>query len=118
MPVTARLSKKFYERFGEDVTTELVDWFNSVDAAYRQEFRDLFEVNFGRFEARLQQGLAELRAEFRSETARLDVSLAEVRGELKAGLEAQGSKLIAWSFGFWVANLITVLTVLKLAGVL
>jgi len=27
MPVTARLSKLFYERLGEEVANELVDWF-------------------------------------------------------------------------------------------
>ena len=26
MPVTARLSKLFYDRLGEEVTTELVEW--------------------------------------------------------------------------------------------
>ncbi len=35
MPVTARLSKKFYDTLGEDLATELVDWFNQVDAAGR-----------------------------------------------------------------------------------
>jgi hypothetical protein len=39
MPVTARLSKKFYDRFGEDIATELVDWFNKVDAIYRTDLR-------------------------------------------------------------------------------
>ena len=78
MPVTARLSRKFYERLGEDVTNELVEWLNSVDATYRSEFRDLFEAHFGRFEARLQQGLAELRGEHQSD-------LAELRGEVRAG---------------------------------
>ena len=28
MPVTAKLSRKFYERFGDDLTNELVEWFN------------------------------------------------------------------------------------------
>ena len=37
MPVTARLSQKFYERLGEDIATELVDWFNAVDATYRAD---------------------------------------------------------------------------------
>ena len=111
MPVTVRLSKKFYERLGEDVAAELVEWFNSVDAAYRSEFRDLFEAHFGRLEAQLQLGQAELRGEFGR-------GLAELRGELLAKIEAQGSKLITWSFGFWVANVVTVVTMLKLARVL
>ena len=107
MPVTAKLSRKFYERLGDDVANELVDWMNSVDGAYRQEFRDLFEAHFGRFEARLQQGLAELRAQFN-----------EKLGMLEARMQAQFSRLIMWSFGFWIANIVTVLTVLKLADVL
>ena len=53
MPVTAVLSKQFYERLGEDVTNELVNWFNSVDATYRGELRDLNESNFARFDAKL-----------------------------------------------------------------
>lgn len=32
MPVTAKLSRRFYERLGDDLANELVDWFNAVDA--------------------------------------------------------------------------------------
>ena len=114
MPVTAKLSSEFYDRFGDQAANELVEWMNSVDAAYRQEFRELFEVHFSRFEARLQQGLAELRAEFKADIGdvRKDMGLLEAR------MQAQFSRLIMWSFGFWIANVVTVLTVLKLADVL
>ena len=44
MPVTAKLSKKFYDTLGEDIANELVDWFNQVDATYRSELRDLNEL--------------------------------------------------------------------------
>ena len=70
MPVTAKLSRKFYETLGEDVTNELVDWFNSVDATYRGDLRDLNESNFARFDARLEQRVAELRHDLTSEIAR------------------------------------------------
>ena len=40
MPVTAKLSKKFYDVLGEDVANELVEWFNQVDATYRTDLRD------------------------------------------------------------------------------
>ncbi len=33
MPVTARLSRGFYEKFGDEIANDLVDWFNRVDAA-------------------------------------------------------------------------------------
>lgn len=70
MPVTARLSQKFYERFGEDLANELVDWFNSVDATYRADLRELNELNFARFDAKLEQRLAELRRDLTIEIAR------------------------------------------------
>jgi len=72
MPITAKLSRKFYETFGEDLTNELVDWFNSVDATYRDDLRELNDLNFARFDAKLEQRLAELE-----------------------------SKLIKWMFTFW-----------------
>jgi hypothetical protein len=55
MPVTAKLSKAFYDRFGEQIVGELVDWFNQVDARYKSDLRELNELNFARFDAKLQQ---------------------------------------------------------------
>jgi hypothetical protein len=89
MPVTARLSKRFYEVLGEDVTNELVDWFNAVDLTYRTDLRELNELNFARFDAKLEQRVAELRAEFRT------------------GLHEMRTDLIRWMFGFWVTTLLT-----------
>jgi len=60
MPVTAVLSKKFYDKLGEDVANELVNWFNEVDATYRADLRELNELNVARFDAKLEQRLAEL----------------------------------------------------------
>jgi hypothetical protein len=88
MPVTARLSKRFYDVLGEDVANELVDWFNAVDLTYRADLRELNELNFARFDAKLEQRLAELRAVFRTE-------LQQVRTEL-----------LRWMFGFWVTTLL------------
>ena len=92
MPVTARLSKRFYETFGEDVTNELVDWFNAVDATYRADLREFNELNFARFDAKLEQRLAQLDATLRKE-------LAEAVSHLK-------SDLLKWMFGFWVSTLL------------
>jgi len=61
--VTARLSRKFYERFGDDLTNELVEWFNQVDATYRSELREINELNWTRFEAKLEECTAEVRAD-------------------------------------------------------
>lgn len=91
MPVTATLSRKFYETFGDDLTNELVNWLNQVDATYRTELRELNETNFARFNAELRAGLA--------------------------GLEA---RLIKWMFLFWIGQAVTtvglVFGVVRLTG--
>lgn len=91
MPVTARLSRKFYETFGEDVTNELVDWFNSVDATYRADLRALNELNYARFEAKLDQRLAELSRDLSIEIARAQTAT------------------IKWMFTFWAPTAIGIL---------
>ena len=94
MPVTAKLSKRFYEVLGEDVANELVDWFNAVDLSYRTDLRELNELNFARFDAKLEQRLAEL------------------RGELLTEIQRLRADMVRWMFGFWVT------TVLMLGGLM
>ncbi|MEZ4586657.1 MAG: hypothetical protein R2909_09685 [Gemmatimonadales bacterium] len=79
MPVTAKLSRKFYEALGDEVANELVEWFNAVDLTYRTDLRALNDSNHARFEARLGEGVATLRAD-------LDSKIAELRADLQAGL--------------------------------
>ena len=96
MPVTAKLSRKFYEKFGDDLTNELVNWLNQVDATYRSEIREMFEVHFARFDARLDQRVAQL-------DAKLDTKMEQLKTEL-----------LRWSFLFWIATLGTVVALIKL----
>ena len=84
MPVTARLSKRFYDVFGEEIATELVDWFNAVDATYRADLRELNELNFSRFDAKLEQRLAELDAKWGGRWTQLDAKLEQRLAELDA----------------------------------
>jgi hypothetical protein len=70
---------------GENVANELVDWFNAVDLTDRADLRELNELNFARFDAKLEQRVAELRAEFHS--LRTD--------------------LLRWMFGFWISTVLT-----------
>src|ERR671936_2645427 len=72
VPVTAKLSRKFYEKLGDDVANELVEWFNSVDATYRSDLRELNELNFARFDAKLEQRVAELDAKLEHRLLELD----------------------------------------------
>ncbi len=106
MPVTARLSKHFYDVLGEDVANELVDWFNAVDLTYRTDLRELNELNFARFDAKLEQRLAELRATLRQEIADLRAELrAEIAG-FRTELHQARTELLRWMFGFWVTTLL------------
>lgn len=60
-----------------------MDWFNSVDATYRADLRELNELNFGRFDAKLEQRLAELK-----------------------------SDLVKWMFAFWAPTALAVVALL------
>jgi hypothetical protein len=62
LPVTARLSKKFYDRFGDDIAGEFVDWFNAVDLTYQQQLRDQNDLNWERFKAELHSAIAQSEA--------------------------------------------------------
>ncbi len=106
MPVTAKLSKRFYDVLGEDVANELVDWFNAVDLTYRADLRELNELNFARFDAKLEQRLAELRATLRQELAELRAEIAGLRLEFRTELQQVRTELLRWMFGFWVTTLI------------
>jgi len=92
MPVTAKLSRKFYEKLGDDVTNELVEWFNAVDATYRSDLRELNELNFARFEAKLV-----------SELGRLETRMAVFE-----------ARIIRWMFLFWVGTVGTLIALQKL----
>ena len=101
MPVTARLSKAFYDKLGEQVANELVDWFNQVDLTYRTELRELNELNFARFDAKVGERLAELRSDLRTE---LHAELAKLRSELR---DTKVS-LVRWMFTFWIGTALAV----------
>ena len=87
MPVTAKLSKKFYDQLGEEVANELVDWFNQVDATYRNDLRELNELNFARFDAKLEQRLAESDAKMATRFAEYDVKMERGFAEIEVKME-------------------------------
>ncbi len=99
MPVTAKLSRKFYDALGDDVANELVEWFNQLDLTYRTELRDLNEVNFARFDAKLEQRVAQLDSRIDRLEANVDAKLDRLRVEL-----------IKWMFLFWLGTVGLVLT--------
>jgi len=86
----AKLSERFYQKFGHDLVEELVTWLNEMDSASRTNLRELNELNFARFDAKLEQRVA----------------------ELKEIISTQRANLITWMFVFWAG------TVVPLAGLM
>jgi len=115
MPVTAKLSRKFYEKLGDDVANELVEWFNLVDATYRSDLRELNELNYARFEAKLEQRIAELRAEMQAGFARVDGRMDAGFARVDQRLAEFEARLTKRMFNFWIAQAAT--TVALVLGV-
>ncbi len=80
MPVTAKLSREFYDRFGDKVVDELVGLLNDVDATFETEVREQNDRKLALFDAKLEQRLGELKAE-----------------------------LVKWIFLFWLGTVATML---------
>ncbi len=112
MPVTARLLQRLHESLGDEATNDLFSWWEEAATVNRAAVREVADLYYARFEARLEKGLAEVRSEIAS-------GLAEVRSEMTSGLAqvrsemaSQRADLIKWMFIFWAG------TMLPLAGVI
>jgi hypothetical protein len=127
MPVTAKLSQRFYQRFGDELTNELVDWFNAVDATYRSDLRDLNETNFARFDAKLEQRFAQFESKvdqrFALTDARIDAlkvdleakmgqRFSEQRETLTGQLSAFESRMTRWMVGLWTSTMLAMVGLL------
>ena len=88
-----------------------MEWFNQVDAAYRFDLRELNELNFARFDAKVEQRFAQFEAKveqrFAQSDATLERRLAELRAETQIGLQSLETKLIRWMFLFWIGQAAT-----------
>ena len=127
VPVTAKLSRKFSETFGDEIANELVAWFNQVDATCRADLRELNELNFARFYAKVEQRFAEADAKLERRFAEFemkwehrfaDFETQVVRqfgrvdaqfGELKADLNARLLTQTRWIVGIWATLALAVL---------
>ena len=87
MPVTAKLSRKFYDRLGDDVADELVDWFNAVDATYKSDLKEINDLNWQRMETR-----------FKYMEAHLDSRIDRLRADL-----------MKWMFIYWSGTVVAII---------
>jgi hypothetical protein len=131
VPVTAKLSKLFYERLGEQIADELVGWFNAVDATYRSDLRELNELNFARFDAKLEQRFAQFELKIEQRIAAFEANMEqrmaalevrveqrmaalEVRverriAELEAKMERRFAEQSRWLFAAWASLMIPII---------
>ncbi len=141
MPVSATLSHKILETFGEKAAKDMVDWMNRIDSA-RSELRDLNEANarlvdakFERIDARFERvdarfeaiegRLEKIDAKFEGVDARFDKlegrvdlrfsQLEQSIAALQIKIEQRTADLMKWSFMFWLG---AVGTIAILAGLL
>ena len=101
MPL-ANLSERFYQKFGHDLVEELVAWLNQMDTTYRSDLRELNELNFARFDAKLEQRATQLDAKMDKRVAELRRDMSELRADL-----------IKWMFVFWAGNVATLLALFQ-----
>jgi hypothetical protein len=125
VPITAKLSNKFYEKLGDEVANELVDWLNLVDTSYRQEFKDLFDANFRRLESEMAGLRVHLESEMRGLREHVEARVTGLEGVMSARmsgledrldvkLEKQKSALLFWNFVFWIGTIGALVAMLKL----
>ena len=107
------------------MTNELVDWFNSVDASYQFHLRELNEINFARFDAKLEQRVAALDAKIDGLEAKLErrIGVLEAKVDQRFGtFEARvdqrfaehreyfarfETRMIRWMVMFWTSTMVT-----------
>lgn len=96
MPITAKFSKKFYDTLGHDIADEMVDWFNRADETYRTDLYRINDLNYARFEAKVEQRFAEHDTKWE---ARI--------GGVETKMEAMRADLMKWMFGAWATSTAT-----------
>jgi hypothetical protein len=92
-----------------------------VDATYRADLREFNELNFQRFDAKVEQRFAEFDARLERRFAEMDgkweqrLAASDATWEQRLGrlevtverrLGATSSNLIKWMFGFWIGTLV------------
>ncbi|HEY4215623.1 MAG TPA: hypothetical protein VGM67_00710 [Gemmatimonadaceae bacterium] len=129
MPITAKPSRKVHERLGDDVVNAIVDWFNQVDATYRADLREMNDLNFARFDAKMGERFAEFDVKIERRFAEVEKRFAELEvkferrfaefgrkfeqrfGELEVRLSR---RIFATSTASFLAQLVALVTLFKI----
>ena len=76
-----------------------MNWFNAVDETYRADLRELNELNFARFDAKLEQRLAEVKGE-------LVAQMSGLRADLTGLIAQEHAVTLKWMFALWVTMML------------
>jgi hypothetical protein len=97
MPVTTRLLQRLHESLGEEATNDLFAWWEEATTVNRAGVREVADLYYARFDARLEKGLAEVRAELRAELSKesgqLRSEMAKELGELRSEMAKESGQL-------------------------
>jgi hypothetical protein len=100
-------------QFGDELTNELVEWLNSVDATYQADLRELNESNFARFDARLEQRIAAVDAKIDGLEARVDRRIGILEAKMDQRFAEQRerfavfeSRMTRWMFTLWTGTML------------
>ncbi len=128
MPITAKFSKAFYDTLGHEIADEMVNWFNQADTVYRTQLRELNDLNYARFEAKLDQRFAEHDAKWERKFGELDwerrIAESDAKwerrfGDLAARVDKIGAALetqrhaiqasiLKWMFVLWATTILAI----------
>ena len=109
--------QRLHDSLGDEATNDLFAWWEEAATVNRAAVREVADLYYARFDARLEKGLAEVRAEMAKESGQLRSEMAaelgKVRSEMADGFgkvrsEAAGkhADLIKWMFIFWIGTLV------------
>lgn len=88
MTITPQLSRKLQQALGDEAAADLATWLQRMDAQ-RAELRELNEMNFARFDARLNEARHESKADLADFRLVTQADIAELRQEMQAGFAEQ-----------------------------
>ncbi len=117
----------------------MVNWFNQTDLEYRNQFRDLNDRNYARFEAKVDQRFAEQDAKWEARFGALETAIERRFGEQDVKWEARFgaletvierrfseqdvkwerrqnehfSRLLKWMFVFWSTTLLSMIGIVR-----
>jgi hypothetical protein len=93
----------------------MVNWFNEADTAYRTQLRELNDLNYSRFEAKLEQFGAKMDQRFAEQEAKWERRFGELSArvdKLTAIVEAQPlaiqANLLKWMVVLWATTILAI----------